>query len=130
MTMLEPPSASKAFLAQNAAFAAGLTAEGLEAIEAFAEHHSGGLYVLGRQVSDELYVKTHDSWGPGMPDEPGDVVVHLYSLDDEQSLDLVLFFNDGTAALAAFFAVDESTDGSDAYGALGVEDYSSEVSNG
>lgn len=48
-------------------------------IEGWAEHHAGGLLVLGSWTSDaRRYVKAHDTWGPGLPDEPGEIVVHEY----------------------------------------------------
>ncbi len=68
----------KEFLEQNPG------CEGIDEddIETFAEHHSGGLVVLGAPTVRAYYVKLHDTWGPGTPNEPGDIVVHEYPLED------------------------------------------------
>lgn len=75
------------FLAQNTKTAAHITEEQAKELRDWehAEHHSGGLLVLGRPFDDGLYVKMHDGWGNN--DDP---VLHVYSLDDE-SFDIVIF---------------------------------------
>lgn len=67
------------WLEQNEIAARGLTEDEVRAAEDFAEHHAGGLFVLGCYVDGkpELYVKMHDSWG-----DEDKVVVHVYHHDD------------------------------------------------
>jgi hypothetical protein len=76
-----------AFLAQNTKTARHVTEEQKVELREWehAEHHSGGLIVLGRPFDEGLYVKMHDGWGNN--DDP---VLHIYSLDDG-SLDIVMF---------------------------------------
>lgn len=91
--------AAQAFLAQNEIAGQQLT---IEEIAPYAEHHSGGLMVLGSFTEDGTYVKMHDSWGPGKPDEPGDVVVHEYDPDDTEGMDEVSYFDTGREAFEFF----------------------------
>jgi hypothetical protein len=92
--------AGRAFLEQNQVCAETLD---LEEIAWAAEHHSGGLFVLGsHSAEDGYYVKMHDTWGPGKPDEPGNVVVHEYDPDDPEGYDEVSYFDTGTEAYADF----------------------------
>src|SRR5690348_9087135 len=94
----------QAFLEQNSLFAkAGLSAPHLEAVDQFAEHHCGGLFVLGRP-EDGLIVKCHESWGPGRPDEPGDIVVHIY--DPHGDTEAVRYYDDPADAIADFLLAD------------------------
>lgn len=85
------------FLAQNDEFAEGLTAEDLDVIEMYAEHHCGGLYVLGRDLDGGRYVKLHDSWGP---DEC--VVVHTYDPaiypDETETVEMFTSLHEAIAA--------------------------------
>jgi hypothetical protein len=99
------------FLHQNERVAATITAEQRDAIEHYAEHHSGGLYVLGRELDDGRYVKLHDSWGD---DEY--VVVHAYDpmggsrrveRDDEEET----YFKKGSDAIDAFLYYEERLNG-------------------
>lgn len=70
---------AEAFLGQNPICAETLS---LEDVGGLAEHHAGGLAVLGAPASIEgRYVKMHDTWGPGKPDEPGEIVVHEFYLN-------------------------------------------------
>jgi hypothetical protein len=71
------PTLTEIFRLQNPFSAAELSDE--EILE-YVEHHSGGLIVLGAP-SERGYAKMHDSWGPGAPDEPGNIVVHDYDPD-------------------------------------------------
>lgn len=95
----------KNFVAQNTFFVTDLTDADHTTIDSYAEHHAGGLVVLGRHIDPVWYVKAHDTWGPGTPEEPGDIVVHLYRVEDDEDgedEEQVLYFTSGTAALAAF----------------------------
>lgn len=102
------------FLIQNDTAACDLTDEDRETVEAYAEHHAGGLYVLGREVRpapDRVYVKMHDDWGDGEQ-----VVVHTYNPDydgdapDGDPVERVEFFDSGHAALARFLTVGDEPD--------------------
>jgi len=89
------------FLVQNAV-AAGTLAdqEQVDAVMQFAEHHAGGLVVLGRSLDDGRYVKMHDSWG-----DDGKVVVHAYDPEDEMiNADVEYYFDTGAEALERFLA--------------------------
>ena len=103
---------AEAFIAQNPDAARDATLDTIDAIEQYAEHHAGGLYVLWRYVErtfdgPDLSVKMHDSWGG--PDEQGrNIVVHVYSTEDD-SHDVVNYYATGSEALAAFFAADDTT---------------------
>lgn len=101
------PDAAKAFLEQNDGFAKGLTEDDLVTVEEYADHHAGGLIVLWRYIEDNLAVKTHDSWG-GADEEGRDIVVHIYSLEDE-SVDIVNWYATGHEALEAFLSADADT---------------------
>lgn len=92
-----------AFIDQNPYSARGLSRD---QIELYAEHHSGGLIVLGGYAGSGSYVKMHDTWGPGTEGgEPGDIVVHEYdpeNFNEDAEDDKVAFFTDGPTALKAF----------------------------
>ena len=99
------------FLAQNERTTATILPEQVAMIGHFAEHHSGGLYVLGRELDDGRYVKMHDSWGD---DEY--VVVHAYDpmgasrrveRDDEEET----YFKKGSDAILAFLYYEERLNG-------------------
>lgn len=91
---------AEAFMGQNPDAAETLT---IEQVRPYAEHHSGGLVVLGAPaLRDNCYVKMHDTWGPGLPDEPGSVVVHEYDLDGTGAVDEVTYFTSGREAFAHF----------------------------
>lgn len=96
-----------AFRRQNPKAAAGLTDE---EIEPFAEHHSGGLVVMGSPAGEptgvdlrEYYAKMHDSWGP---DDA--IVVHCYDVDqiDESDprSDQVTYHEDSRSAFRHFLS--------------------------
>lgn len=100
--------ATDVFIAQNPHTAAGLAPD---QITPYAEHHAGGLHVLGAPTSDGRWVKLHDTWGPGTPDEPGDIVVHAYDPDadsDDETRTRVDYFTDAAAAYDFFTSI---TDG-------------------
>lgn len=84
------------FMAQNTLAAQTVTPEQAEQADAFAEHHCGGLYVLGAPLG-ERYVKCHDSWG-----DEGTVVVHAYDPEDGGTPDDVWHFPTGEQAVARF----------------------------
>lgn len=88
------------FLAQNDLFSADLTAHDREVAAPYAEHHAGGLFVLGRRINDRLYVKAHDSWG-----DDGKIVVHVYDPDaaDGGTVD---YFDSGHDALVRFLGAE------------------------
>lgn len=112
---------AEAFLDQNPDCAAELT---LDDVRPYAAHHAGGLVVLiARVASGNNWIKMHDSWGPGAPDEPGNIVVHAYPAEEVEPNTLpeprewaedgiprqnwndgssVWFFNSGRAALTFF----------------------------
>lgn len=95
------------FLLQNEFFRVGLTKDDYETIHAYADHHSGGLLVLWRPLGDGYHAKAHDSWGPGTPDEPGNIVVHVYN--DEGDDEVVRYFDNGHDAIEAFLTATYST---------------------
>lgn len=72
---------AEAFLAQN-----GYAAETLEydEIAPYAEHHAGGLVVLGEMSTRAgYYVKVHDTWGEAGPNGE-EIIVHEYPLDEPE----------------------------------------------
>lgn len=86
------------FLAQNTLVAESITDADTKAVEDFAEHHAGGLYVLGRPVGDGRYIKLHDSWGD---DEM--IVVHAYDPNDQDDeSESETYYANGSDAVAAF----------------------------
>lgn len=88
------------FLDQNTDFARGLTEDDRETVDAFAEHHAGGLIVLWRPMEvDGLSVKAHDDWS-----DQDSIVVHVYDSPDPDR-DWVRLFANGHDALAAFLSV-------------------------
>lgn len=91
------------FLRQNERFAADLAPEDVATLELYAEHHAGGLFVLGRPLDDGRYVKAHDSWG-----DDESIVVHAYDPDDSDADDVEEYFTSGRKALAAFLAYDDT----------------------
>ena len=64
---------AKEFIVQNALAAETLTAD---EVAPYAEHHSGGLIVLGAHLPDGRYAKVHDSWA-----DEAKVVLHAYDPD-------------------------------------------------
>lgn len=102
------------FLEQNDAALTGLTAEDVETVDFYAEHHAGGLYVVGGRMPDGRYVKAHDTWGD--PDD-GEVVVNAYDPDSDRDEwgdniadttgDAVEYFDTMHDALARFRALVE-----------------------
>lgn len=99
----DPMSAeARTFFDQNATAAQSLT---VDQVEAFADHHAGGLVVLWRSLSDDWSVKMHDSWG-GPDDDGNDVIVHVYRNSDEDPRDTVTYYATGREAYAAFMAAE------------------------
>lgn len=90
------------FAEQNPDFMRGLSGEELNELDGLAEHHAGGLYVIAREVSDNLYVKAHDTWG-----DDGPVVVHVYDPDNPER-QAVRSYATGSGALRNFLEADES----------------------
>lgn len=67
-------------------------------VEGFAEHHSGGLYVMFGYAADGRCVKMHDSWG-----DTDVVVVHTYDPDiSDDPEERVEEFTSGSGALIRF----------------------------
>lgn len=100
------------FLSQNDGYAETLTDDDRATVEQYAEHHSGGLYVLGRALESGLYVKSHESWG-GPDDVLGrEHVVHMYDPDaDDDGTEVVLqYFDTGHEALQAFLSATDATE--------------------
>ena len=91
------------FLEQNPDTAETLTADQLTAVEQYARHYSGGLYVLVGDVPGRpgRYVKVHDTWA-----DDGPVIVHGYDLDpdedDPERASHVESYATGREAVAAF----------------------------
>lgn len=94
---------ARAFLEQNEIAAATLT---VMEIAPYAEHHCGGLFVLGCPVGSDRYAKLHDSWGG-----EDTVVLHIYNPDfefagegddDFDPDETVQHFDTGREAFAAF----------------------------
>lgn len=80
-----------------------------DVVRTYAEHHSGGLIVMGRALGDGRYVKMHDSWGDPDDEPEGHVVVHVYDTDpdplmSEDPTETITYFPTGAAALPAFLA--------------------------
>jgi hypothetical protein len=94
---------AQTFLDQNEIAAATLTRD---EVEAFAEHHAGGLHVLGSYFDNgerSGYVKMHDSWG-----DDENVIVHEYDPDNpdpDDDDDIVHEFSTGRAALDYFLTI-------------------------
>lgn len=89
-----------AFLEQNDLCAATLTPQNVDDLEPYAQHYSGGLVVVLRDLGDDRYVKMHDSWG-----DDGQIVVHAYNtLTDEDETER--YFDAGWQAAEHFFSVD------------------------
>lgn len=88
------------FLNQNPLTAASLTPEQLEAIEPYAEHHAGGLFVLGKHLEGDRYAKVHDSWG-----DDGSVVLHAYDPDEpDDPAETITEYATGHEAIVAFLS--------------------------
>jgi hypothetical protein len=112
--------AARAFLAQNTDTAASIAAttkprrtELLDAVDQYAQHHAGGLFVLFDTLDPtddrRLMVKMHDTWGDGVEDgKAGNIVVHVYDADGDGRLvedggtDVVTYYATADEALRAF----------------------------
>jgi hypothetical protein len=87
------------FLAQNERTAATMTDAVALAAEPYADHHSGGLYVLIRSLGGdpERYVKMHDSWG-----DDEFIVVHAYDPLNPDEGEHVAYLRTAEEAFTAF----------------------------
>lgn len=103
----------QAFRRQNDALTEHLTLRQLVSLNPYAEHHSGGLLVAGKDVDDgsrifidgsRIYCKMHDTWGD--PDDPneGPIVVHIYDTEADSipATDVCLYFRNGSDAVGLF----------------------------
>lgn len=89
------------WLEQNHRAAETITPEQIRAVAQYAEHHAGGLFVLGGDTPGDHYVKCHDSWG-----DDASVIVHTYDPDAEDpefsDTETIAEYATGTEAVAAF----------------------------
>lgn len=92
----------EAFTAQNTRTAEGLTLGDIHQLRPYVKEHSGNLMVAGRWLPLNLFVKMHDTWGPGGP-QGQEVLVHVYDPDGDGENDAEIWARNGHDAVAVFF---------------------------